>query len=56
MYLDKHEKQCIIDLIHKTRPDDENQVFGLALELERWSHHLMAEIIRETEPNMEKKI
>ena len=56
MYLKKKEKNHIIDLIRKTKPDDENQVFGLALELERWSHGLMANIIRDTEQGGERKI
>lgn len=45
-YLTKKEKVSMIDLIQKTRVEDENQVFGLALELERWSHSLMANIIK----------
>lgn len=47
-YLTRKEKNSMIDLIQKTRRDDENQVFGLALELERWSHSLMADIIKTT--------
>ena len=55
-YLSKKDKNRMMNLIRKTNPNNENQVFGLAMELERWSHGLMANVIREDDEESEKWI
>lgn len=45
-YMKPRDREWAIRLLNKTDEYDPNQVFGIALELERWSHKLMANVVK----------
>ena len=47
--MSKKEKNKLVHLINNTNLNSENQIWDLAVELERWSVRLRAEVLRRHE-------